>query len=110
MDKQVQTINTGPDYKRIYHDFIESKCPDKLKYVKRYLSKEIMSLSDVLKVNNIIFYDRLSENQKFKSYDKQTIFEILYYQKWYKLNNSQLARHFKLSRNTITKWKRIFLV
>ncbi|WP_076597930.1 MULTISPECIES: transposase [unclassified Chryseobacterium] len=108
MEKQEQIINTGPDYKRIYHDFIESKCPDKLKYVKRYLSKEIMSLSDILKVNNIIFYDRLSENQKFKSYDKQTIFEILDYQKRYKLSNSQLARHFKLSRNTIAKWKRIF--
>ncbi|WP_277115134.1 helix-turn-helix domain-containing protein [Chryseobacterium sp.] len=108
MEKQEQIINTGPDYKRIYHDFIESKCPEKLKYVKRYLSKEIMSLSDILKVNNIIFYDRLSENQKFKSYDKQTIFEILDYQKRYKLINSQLARHFKLSRNTIAKWKRIF--
>lgn len=110
MDKQVQTVDTGPNYKRIYHDFIESKCPDKLEYVKRYLSKETMSLSDVLKVNNIIFFDRLSENQKFKSYDKQTIFEMLDYQKKHKLNNSQLAKHFKLSRNTVTKWKRIFLV
>lgn len=109
MDKQVQIINTGPDYKRIYHDFIESKCPDKLKYVKQYLSKEKMSLSDVLKINDIIFFDRLSQNQKFKSYDKQTIFEILDYQKKHKLNNSQLAKHFKLSRNTVTKWKRIFL-
>lgn len=110
MAKQVQTINTGPDYKRIYHDFINSKCPDKLKYVKRYLSKERMSLSDVLKVNNIIFSDRLSENQKFKSYDKAAIFEMLIYQKKHKLNNSQLARHFRLSRNTVTRWKRIFLV
>ncbi|WP_317048662.1 hypothetical protein [Chryseobacterium sp. KLBC 52] len=74
------------------------------------MSKESMSLSDVLKINNIIFFDGVSENQKFKSYDKQTIFEILEYQKKYKLNNSQLAKHFKLSRNTVTKWKRIFLV
>ncbi len=110
MDKQVQTVNTGPNYKRIYHDFIESKCPDKLEYIKCYMSKESMSLSDVLKINNIIFFDGVSENQKFKSYDKQTIFEILEYQKKYKLNNSQLAKHFKLSRNTVTKWKRIFLV
>ncbi|MCC3217994.1 helix-turn-helix domain-containing protein [Chryseobacterium sp. X308] len=110
MDKQIQTINTGPDYKKIYHDFIKSKCPDKWENVKRYLSKESMSLSDVLKVNNIIFVDRISENQKFKSYDKEAIFEMLTYQKKHKLNNSQLARHFKLSRNTVTKWRRIFLL
>ncbi|WP_454045433.1 helix-turn-helix domain-containing protein [Chryseobacterium sp. Marseille-Q8038] len=110
MDKQVQTINTGPNYKRIYHDFIESKCPDKREYVKKYLSKDTMSLSDVLKINNIIFFDELSKSQKFKSYDKQAIFEMLDYQKKHKLNNSQLAKHFKLSRNTVTKWKRMFLV
>ena len=74
------------------------------------LPKTITPGNHVLKINNIIFFDGFSESQKFKSYDRQTIFEILDYQKKYKLNNSQLARHFKLSRNTITKWKRIFLV
>jgi hypothetical protein len=110
MDKQVQIINIGPNYKQIYHDFIAAKCPDKREFVKGYLSKESLSLSDVLKINAIIFLDGISESQKFKSYDKQAIIEILDYQKKYRLNNSQLASHFKLSRNTVTKWKRIFLI
>ncbi|KAA2223627.1 helix-turn-helix domain-containing protein [Chryseobacterium sediminis] len=109
MDKQIQIINAGPNYKQIYHDFIEAKCPDKREYVKGFLSKNSLSVSDVLKINTIIF-DELSESQKFKSYDKQTIFEILDYQKKHRLNNTQLASHFKLSRNTVTKWKRTFLI
>ncbi|EFK34275.1 Uncharacterised protein [Chryseobacterium gleum] len=109
MDKQVQTVNTGPNYKQIYHDFITAKCPDKRQFVKGFLSKDKLSLSDVLKINDILFFSGLSENQKFKSYDKEAIFEILEYQQKNKLNNSQLANHFKLSRNTVTKWKRTFL-
>ncbi|SDI84688.1 helix-turn-helix domain-containing protein [Chryseobacterium jejuense] len=110
MAKQVQTLNTGPNYKQIYHDFIAAKCPDKKESVKAFLSKDSLSLSDVLKINQIIFFDGSSENQKFKSYDKQAIFEILQYQKKHQLNNRQLAAHFKLSRNTVSKWKRIFLI
>jgi len=110
MDKQIQIINIGPNYKQIYHDFIEAKCPDKREFVKGFLSKDTLSVSDVLKINNIIFFDGLSESQKFKSYDKQAIFEILDYQKAHRLNNTQLASHFKLSRNTVTKWKRTFLI
>jgi hypothetical protein len=34
---------------------------------------------------------------------------MLDYQKKNKLTNSQLAKHFKLSRNTVTKWKRLFV-
>ncbi|MEG0926821.1 helix-turn-helix domain-containing protein [Chryseobacterium sp.] len=110
MDKQIQAINTSPNYKRIYHDFIQSKCPDKWENVKDFFSKKSMSLSDVLKINNIIFLDKLSESQKFKSYDREAIIEMLEYQKKHKLNNKQLALHFRLSRNTVTKWKRKFLV
>lgn len=110
MAKQVQTLNTGPDYKRIYQDFIAAKCPEKKESVKVFLSQDSLSLSDVLKINRIIFFDGSSENQKFKSYDKQAILEILNYQKKHQLNNRQLANHFKLSRNTVAKWKRMFLI
>ena len=41
---------------------------------------------------------------------KTTILEILQYQKNNNLNNNQLADHFKLSRNTITKWKKIYII
>lgn len=47
-------------------------------------------------------------NQKYRSYDKATIIEILNYQKKNSLNNTQLSNHFKLSRNTVTKWKTLF--
>ncbi|HUH25918.1 MAG TPA: helix-turn-helix domain-containing protein [Flavobacterium sp.] len=47
-------------------------------------------------------------NQKYRSYDKATIIEILNYQKKNGLNNTQLANHFKLSRNTVAKWERLF--
>lgn len=48
-------------------------------------------------------------NKKHRSYSKSDIIKILNHQKKNQLNNSQLARHFGLSRNTVTKWKRLFL-
>ena len=60
------------------------------------------------KLNEIIF-GKKTENQKFKSYKRSDILKILDYQKKYKLNNSQLANHFNISRNTVTKWKKMFL-
>jgi len=65
---------------------------------------------DIIKLNEIIFGIKKENelcNPKHHSYSKNDIIQILEYQKKNKLNNSQLANHFKLSRNTITKWKRI---
>ena len=109
MDKKIRATHIGPNYKQIYYDFIASKCPDKTEIVKHFLAKDELSISDVLKINNILFSNTLSSNQKFKSYDKEAVFEILNYQKKHKLNNSQLGRYFKLSRNTIAKWKNLNL-
>lgn len=74
--------------------------------------KEQCSTLDIVKINHILF-GSLSRpmkdfNQKLKSYDSNSILEILNYQKKNKLNNFQLAAHFKLSRNTVTKWKKLF--
>ena len=102
-----------PYYKKIFTDMLELKFPDKKEQCLFFLNKEELSELDVLKLNKIIFGEDVSENvsaKNHRSYDKSTIFKILDYQKNQKLNNIQTARYFGLSRNTIAKWKKIFLV
>ncbi|AZA77305.1 helix-turn-helix domain-containing protein [Chryseobacterium sp. G0186] len=103
-----------PDYKRIYNDLITIKCPEKKEICDHLLSKVDLSVLDIININQILFDKSSKENTQFnqrhRSYNESTIFQILEYQRDNKLNNSQLARHFKLSRNTITKWKNQFLI
>lgn len=68
------------------------------------LSNDNLSSLDILALNNILFPDKKSK--KFKTYDKESIKQILDFQKKHQLNDSQLARHFGLSRNTISSWKK----
>jgi len=103
-----------PNYKRIYTDIISKKYPEKEKKCKYILQKKEISTLDIIKINEIIFGNTDKEesinNQKHRSYDESAVLEILNYQKKNKLNNSQLANHFKLSRNTIAKWRKNFPV
>ncbi|MFP3598664.1 helix-turn-helix domain-containing protein [Chryseobacterium sp. SIMBA_029] len=105
---------TVPDYKKIYTDLVNEKYPEKKEEYKAILSKENFSILDVIECNKILFTkedkNTFNFNQKHRTYDRDTILEILDYQKKYRCNNSQLARHFKLSRNTVAKWKRNFQV
>lgn len=104
--------NLQPDYRRIYTDIISKKYPHKEEKCKTLLNKKDLSFLDVIKLNSLIFEKKTKEtrifNQQHRSYDKAAILEILEYQKKNKLNNSQLANHFKLSRNSIAKWKLFF--
>ncbi len=101
--------NTEPNYLLIYHDLIHMKFPEKLSDCQALLKKERLSTLDVIRLNNTIFGSHDEElNQKLRSYDLNTIKYILDYQKKNKLNNSQLALHFKISRNSVTKWKRLY--
>lgn len=101
-----------PNYKNIYTDILQKKFPNRYDSFANILSKEELSDFDVIKLNNKIFgttgKNNESQNQKYKSYDRSTIIEILGYQDKNKLNNSQLADHFKLSRNTVSKWRKMF--
>ncbi|RKE72032.1 helix-turn-helix domain-containing protein [Chryseobacterium sp. AG363] len=99
-----------PDYRKIYQDIIALKYPEKEVRCRDILQNEILSLKDVMKLNSIIFEKLDIENQKHKSYDKEMIFYILDYQKKNNLNNIQLAAKFKMSRNTVTKWKKLFKI
>ncbi len=76
------------------------------------LNKDSLDELDVLTISEKISTTKKakSENGKYRSYNKSTILKILDYQKTNQLNNSQLAKHFNLSRNTVAKWKKMFLI
>lgn len=103
-----------PDYKRIYTDLVNEKYPEKKEQYEYILSKESFSILDVIAFNKLLFKQEDKNtfifNQKHRMYDEQTILAILNYQKTHKCNNTQLAFHFDLSRNTVAKWKKSFLV
>ncbi|OCA78278.1 transposase [Chryseobacterium contaminans] len=101
-----------PNYKLIYTDIIENKFPEKKKECEALLNKKKLTVLNIIELNQKIFgISKETEelNQKLRSYSKSDILEILEYQKKYEYTNKQLANHFKLSRNTVTKWKRMFV-
>ena len=104
----------APDYKRIYSDLLNKKYPDKRKELTSFFNKENLSVLDIIELDRRIFgtANKQTEdfNQKHRSYSKSDIIKILKYQKRNNLNNSQLANHFKLSRNTVARWKKLFVV
>lgn len=75
---------------------------------KFLLSKRKLLATDVIELNQKIFGN--TANEKHRSYKRTDILQILEYQKKHKLNNTQLARQFNLSRNSVRKWKKIFLI
>lgn len=101
------------NYKQIYSDILDKKKPHKKEECQCILEKKSLSAIDIIELNKKIFgpadKEAQSENQKHRSYNKSDIFYILDYQKKYRLNNSQLANHFKLSKNTVAKWKKIYV-
>ncbi|MDN3693651.1 helix-turn-helix domain-containing protein [Chryseobacterium tructae] len=99
-----------PNYQKIFNDILTLKFPEKKEELKEMISKKELSYLDVIEINNRIFevHREARDNQKHRSYDKETILSILSFQKEKHLNNSELAQHFKLSRNTVTKWRRLF--
>ena len=101
------------NYTAIYKDILNKKFPHKKEECQTLLGKRKLSAIDILKLNTKIFgiphKEMETENQKHSSYSKSDILQMLDYQKKHKLNNSQLAKHFKLSRNTVAKWKKMFL-
>ena len=109
MAKQISMI---PNYKSIYLDIITKKFPSKKDTYKKILSKNTLTDYDVIVLNNELFStaENQTENQKLKSYTKETILKILDYQKDKKLNVTELSRHFSISRNTITKWRKTYIV
>lgn len=104
-------VNT-PNYKRIFRDIIKMKHPDKKEECKDLLAKKELSMLDIIELNQTIFANKenFDFNQKHRFYNKKSILEMLDHQKKYHLNNTQLAAHFKISKNSVTKWKKLFQV
>lgn len=102
--------NSRPNYKKIFEDIIRISCPEKKQDCIVILRKPKLTTIDVIKINTIIFgsgnNDTSRLNQMHRSYNENDILEILSYQIKNCLNNTQLAFHFKLSRNTVAKWKK----
>ena len=109
----ITTRVTTPDYKRIYADILYKKFPEKAKEILPLLQKRSFSAIEILELNEKIFgilnTEHLADNQKLRSYRKSDILKILDYQKKNKLSNCKVANHFRMSRNTIAKWKKLFL-
>ena len=107
---QKLTIN----YRQIYTDILNKKYPHKKQECKAFLEKDELSTIDIIELNKKIFghSDKETEifNQKHKSYNQVDMLKILEFQHKNNLNNTQLAKHFKLSRNTVSKWKKIFIL
>lgn len=103
----------SPNYQQIYLDIIAEKYPEKM-YDSKINEKvyNLVTILDIISLNDLIFEKRNlnieNHNQKLRSYDKKSILAILDYQKKNNLNNSQLSKHYKLSRNSISKWKKMF--
>jgi hypothetical protein len=93
------------NYKKLYIDFIKEKCPEKIILFEDMFNKDSLDVFDVIKLNNILFKENI-DNQKFRSYSKESILKILDFQKKNKLNNTELSKRFKISRNTISHWKK----
>ena len=101
------------NYQQIYSDILDKKFPEKSLECYSILNKRNLSAIDIIELNKKIFESNKEAehvNQKYRSYNKSDIFKVLEYHKKHKLNNSQLALHFKLSRNSVAKWKKMFLL
>ncbi|RKS97931.1 hypothetical protein BCF58_2065 [Chryseobacterium defluvii] len=99
-----------PDYKKIYVDILDKKHPQKKDDCKKILSKKQLTSLDIIELNTIIFgHSSDVLNPSHRSYDPNSIFKILEYQKAHNLSNTKLAQHFKLSKNTVSQWKKKFI-
>ena len=105
-------MNNKPNYKKIFEDIILEMCPERKSEFTYYLNNDNFSIMEVIDLNQKIFGSEDKEtsffNQRHRSYDSETILHILAYQENQKLSNVQLANHFKLSRNTVSKWRKSY--
>lgn len=97
--------NKEPDYVKIFSDIIKKKFPEKLSNCQYLLEKEKLSSLDVIILTRILFYDS-GVNNRHKSYDNESVAQILEYQRRTNMTNIETASIFKLSRNTLASWKK----
>lgn len=106
-------MENRPLYHKLYADMIRDKYPDKEHRCAEYLNKKNWTALDVIHINAILFGKKqeqkeVASDQRHRAYDKESITYILRYQKENKLNNKELAIKYRLSRNTVARWKKLF--
>lgn len=103
-----------PDYGRIYKDIIQQKHPEKKHLLEQITSKNSFNALDIMSVNTQIFgcpkEASKNINKRFRSYDIFAITRIIRYQKKHELSNTETARLFQVSRNTICNWKKKYTI
>ncbi|RNA63344.1 helix-turn-helix domain-containing protein [Chryseobacterium nematophagum] len=106
-------IQSTINYKRIYSDILDLKYPEKKQVCQIILNKEKLLAMDIIELNKRIFGisdDAQSFNRRHKAYNQSSILHILDYQKKNMLNDSEVAKYFKLSRSTLRLWKRKYTI
>lgn len=96
------------NYKIIFEDILRDLHPEKKDICSKILSKKNLKSLDIITLNKMIFGKDILN--KFKSYSEDDIIYMLKYKKEHNLNITQLANHFVLSRNTVSKWMKIYKV
>lgn len=111
--------NNQPLFKSIYTDLInemvfkenavKSKLLNKVKDLEENnLSYEkISSINSVIKNQNLYNYDELKYSQ-LMAYDVNFVKKVLQEQKLYNLSDVEISNKYKMSRNTVRKWKQFF--
>jgi len=104
-------MKVKPNYSKIYHDLLQAEHPEKLKDEKVLeLLKNLNTSDEVIKFNEKIFKqskESQENNQKLRTYDKETMLKILMYQKQHGFSTNYISKKYKISRTTIAKWKKI---
>ncbi|WP_419868654.1 helix-turn-helix domain-containing protein [Chryseobacterium sp. CT-SW4] len=101
-----------PNYTKIYEDLIRLECPEKL--TEPTIKKQLQNLNtceDILNFNEKIFKQSkqsLKDNQKLKTYDRKTMLKLLQYQKQHGFSTNYMSKKYKISRTTLTKWRKTF--
>ena len=105
--KKSTRLNTAPHYEIIYKDIAAHLGKTLTESQIQKLSK-IEKTLDVLEVNAMLFGKGKTSKitQQMRTYQTEDKVAILQYQQQNQLSNQQTANHFKMSRNTIAKWKR----
>ncbi len=104
------------NYKTLYLDFFRDSelLPKSIKQqlIKKLEEDQILSFRTLIHLNTIITENTLQPCNKdsacLKSYDRTFIKDVLDFQKKNELSNVEIALRFKLSRNTVSRWRKIF--
>ncbi|MCU7612909.1 helix-turn-helix domain-containing protein [Chryseobacterium sp. GMJ5] len=101
-----------PNYSKIYHDLLKEEYPEKLKDEKiLQLLQNLDTSEQVIRFNEKVFKqskESQENNQKLRTYDKETMLKILQYQKDHGFSSNYISKKYKISRTTIAKWKKMY--